>query len=125
NLDPKKAAKVLKEALETDPPHHAKVSFEINKCSPGWQAPLMHPKLSELVEQASQAYFSQPALYWGEGGSIPFMHMLGEKFPQAQFIITGVLGPYSNAHGPNEFLHIPAAKKITACIAEILSTYSV
>ncbi|MFT3742601.1 MAG: M20/M25/M40 family metallo-hydrolase [Gammaproteobacteria bacterium] len=123
-LDPQVAALALKKVLEADPPHHAKVSFEIGKASPGWNAPLMQPKLHDLVNQASQHYFAQPALYWGEGGSIPFMHMLGEKFPEAQFIITGILGPHSNAHGPNEFLHIPAAKKLTACVAEILTQYA-
>ena len=56
----------------------------------------------------------------GEGGSIPFMGMLGEKFPEAQFVITGVLGPQSNAHGPNEFLHIDYAKKLTCCVTHVL-----
>src|SRR3546814_4717956 len=68
---------------------------------------------SDAVAQASKTYFGKPAAYMGEGGSIPFMGMLGEKFPQAQFLITGVLGPHSNAHGPNEFLHIPMGKRVT------------
>ena len=57
----------------------------------------------------------------GEGGTIPFMGMLGEKFPGAQFVITGVLGPGSNAHGPNEFLHLPMARKLTGCMAQVLA----
>ena len=56
----------------------------------------------------------------GEGGTIPFMGMLGDKFPAAQFLITGVLGPESNAHGPNEFLHIPSARRLSACVASVL-----
>jgi acetylornithine deacetylase/succinyl-diaminopimelate desuccinylase-like protein len=68
-------------------------------------------------------YFGAPAVHMGEGGSIPFMGMLGEKFPDAQFLITGVLGPQSNAHGPNEFLHIPTAKKLTCCVAEVISEH--
>jgi acetylornithine deacetylase/succinyl-diaminopimelate desuccinylase-like protein len=59
----------------------------------------------------------------GEGWSIPFMGMLGDKYPDAQFLITGVLGPESNAHGPNEFLHIPMAKKLTCCVAEIIYSH--
>ena len=59
----------------------------------------------------------------GEGGSIPFMGMLGEKFPEAQFLITGVLGPASNAHGPNEFLDIPMGKKLTCCVASVLEDH--
>jgi acetylornithine deacetylase/succinyl-diaminopimelate desuccinylase-like protein len=66
---------------------------------------------------------SAPAVYMGEGGSIPFMGMLGEKFPGAQFMITGVLGPHSNAHGPNEFLHIPMGKKVTACVARVIAEH--
>ena len=59
----------------------------------------------------------------GEGGTIPFMGMLGERFPQSQFLITGVLGPHTNAHGPNEFLHIPTAKKVTCCVANVIADH--
>jgi acetylornithine deacetylase/succinyl-diaminopimelate desuccinylase-like protein len=60
----------------------------------------------------------------GEGGTIPFMAMLGEKFPQAQFFITGVLGPHSNAHGPNEFLDIATGKRVTACVAHVVAEHA-
>ena len=56
----------------------------------------------------------------GTGGTIPFMKMLGERYRNVQFAVTGVLGPQSNAHGPNEFLHIDCAKRVTACIAHLL-----
>ena len=62
-------------------------------------------------------------VFTGEGGSIPFMSMLGQRFPRAQFLVTGVLGPESNAHGPNEFLHLPAAIKLTACVAQVLADH--
>jgi acetylornithine deacetylase/succinyl-diaminopimelate desuccinylase-like protein len=81
----------------------------------------MAPWLEAAVDAASRNHFGgRPALHMGEGGTIPFMGMLGEKFPEAQFLITGVLGPGANAHGPNEFLHIPTAKKLTACVAEVI-----
>ncbi|HVV69443.1 MAG TPA: M20 family metallopeptidase [Gammaproteobacteria bacterium] len=118
--DPKQAGLALKKVLEADPPHGAKVVFDFTKASPGWNAPAVAPWLADAIDTASHQYFGKPALFWGEGGSIPFMHMLGEKFPKAQFVITGVLGPHSNAHGPNEFLHIPAAKKLTCCVADLL-----
>ncbi len=118
--DPQRAAQALKKTLEANPPYHAKISFTITKQSSGWNAPLLQNWLADAIQQASQTYFGKPAISWGEGGSIPFMHMLGEKFPRAQFVITGVLGPHSNAHGPNEFLDIPAGKRVTCCIAEIL-----
>ena len=60
----------------------------------------------------------------GEGGSIPFMGMLGAKFPDAQFVITGVLGPQSNAHGPNEFLDIAMGKAVTLAVAQVLADHA-
>jgi acetylornithine deacetylase/succinyl-diaminopimelate desuccinylase-like protein len=110
----------LKALFESDPPYGAKVTFEPEKGGAGWEAPSIAPWLSESVERASQTFFGKPAMTWGEGGSIPFMGMLGTRFPQAQFLITGVLGPHSNAHGPNEFLHLATARNITACVAQVL-----
>jgi len=77
--------------------------------------------LEETLNEASQVWFGPPAVAMGEGGSIPFMGMLGERFPDAQFVITGVLGPGSNAHGPNEFLDLPTARRLTGCIAQVLA----
>ncbi|NIW86843.1 MAG: M20/M25/M40 family metallo-hydrolase [Gammaproteobacteria bacterium] len=114
------ATRELKKLLEADPPYGAKVHFEPEASATGWNAPELASWLAEATERASRAYFDREAVYMGEGGSIPFMGMLGEKFPDAQFLITGVLGPGSNAHGPNEFLHIPMAKKLTCCVADIL-----
>ena len=102
----------------------AKVTFEGGTQSAGWDAPEMAPWLEKTLDAASQRHFGKPAMYMGEGGTIPFMYMLGEKFPRAQFCITGVLGPASNAHGPNEFLHIPTAKKLTKCVAEVLAEHA-
>ena len=70
------------------------------------------------------AAFGAPPAYMGEGGTIPFMYMLGEKFPEAQFVVTGVLGPHSNAHGPNEFLHIDYAKRLTTAVAEVIARHA-
>jgi Acetylornithine deacetylase/Succinyl-diaminopimelate desuccinylase and related deacylases len=117
------AANRLKAVLEADPPYGAHVSFEPDCAASGWNAPALAAWLSESVDQASHTYFGREAIYMGEGGSIPFMGMLGEKFPHAQFLITGVLGPHSNAHGPNEFLHIPTAKRLTCCVAEVLKAH--
>lgn len=118
-----KAMKKLKTTLETNPPYCANVSFKPKQSSSGWNAPVTKKWLNEAINTASNTYFDRPALNWGEGGTIPFMAMLGKKFPNAQFVITGILGPNSNAHGPNEFLDIPTAKKLTCCIADILATH--
>ena len=75
------------------------------------------------MQRASKTHFGKDAVYMGTGGSIPFMGMLGKKFPKAQFLVTGLLGPHSNAHGPNEFLHIPTGKKLTACVAQVLADH--
>jgi acetylornithine deacetylase/succinyl-diaminopimelate desuccinylase-like protein len=117
------AALQLKTLLETDPPYGAKVTFEYGQAATGWSAPPTAPWLNEALERASVSHFKKGVMWMGEGGTIPFMAMLGEKFPRAQFLITGVLGPHSNAHGPNEFLHIDYAKKLTACVADVLSAF--
>lgn len=123
SVDAEEGATTLKELLETDPPYGAKVQFEIESAASGWNAPPLADWLRDAVNTASLAHFGRDAMYMGEGGSIPFMGMLGEKFPEAQFLITGVLGPASNAHGPNEFLHIPTGKRLTACVADVLAAH--
>ena len=122
-VDPQRATAAVKAALEKDPPYGAKVAFESEKAGQGWDAPALAPWLEAAQNSASNAYFGKPAIAMGEGGTIPFMGMLGEKFPQAQFLITGVLGPQSNAHGPNEFLHIPTGKKLTCCVASVIADH--
>ncbi|MBE2211745.1 MAG: M20 family metallopeptidase [Xanthomonadaceae bacterium] len=122
-LDGDAGGKLLRDTLLKDPPNGAKVTFELEKSSSGWNAPALSAWLEAAIDQSSQQVFGKPAMYMGEGGSIPFMGMLGEKFPGAQFMITGVLGPHSNAHGPNEFLHIPMGKHVTACVAYVIAAH--
>ena len=98
-------------------------NYNLKKAGEGWNAPESEPWLLKAIDKASKEYFGQMACSMGEGGSIPFMGMLGKQFPEAQFVITGVLGPQSNAHGPNEFLHIPFAKRLTCCISSIIADY--
>lgn len=118
--DPERALRAVTNALEDDPPYGARVSFTSGQAAPGWNAPTFQPWLSDALDQASHAAFGRPWRAFGEGGTIPFMGMLGEKYPAAQFVITGVLGPGSNAHGPNEFLHLPTGKRVTVAMAHIL-----
>jgi len=113
----------LKKVMTEKPPHGATVTFSGDKASGGWDAPPLAGWLEAACEKASQSCFKKGCVYMGEGGTIPFMGMLGEKFPEAQFMITGVLGPQSNAHGPNEFLHIPMGKRLTASVAMVLDEH--
>jgi acetylornithine deacetylase/succinyl-diaminopimelate desuccinylase-like protein len=122
--DVKRARTRIKRLLEQAPPHGALVRFEAEEGGAGWDAPALAPWLADALGKASRACFGQDPCFMGEGGSIPFMAMLGRKFPRAQFLITGVLGPHSNAHGPNEFLHLPTAKRLTACIAHVLDDHA-
>ena len=117
------AKAALTTAFTENVPYGAKVTLEFEADGEGWNAKELAPWLGQLLDDASQTYFGQKAMHFGAGGSIPFMHMLGARFPEAQFIVTGVLGPKSNAHGPNEFLHIPYAKKLTSSIAFILAKH--
>jgi acetylornithine deacetylase/succinyl-diaminopimelate desuccinylase-like protein len=123
-VDAQAAAAAVTRVLESDPPYGAKVTFSDVGSSPGWDAPETAPWLERCLDESSRRHFGKPAMYMGEGGTIPFMYMLGEKFPKAQFCITGVLGPGSNAHGPNEFLHLPTARRLTSCIAEVLEAHA-
>ncbi len=123
-VDGDTATAALKQLLEDDPPHGATVHFDGDSGATGWNAQATAPWLGRAIEDASMKYYGVPAAAMGEGGTIPFMAMLGIHFPAAQFLITGVLGPHSNAHGPNEFLHIPYAKKLTACVADILAAHA-
>ena len=122
-VDGEAATAAMKTTLEADPPHNARVSFEADHAASGWNAPDIAPWLDASLEKASQAAYGQSVMYMGEGGTIPFMAMLGDFFPRAQFMITGVLGPNSNAHGPNEFLHIPFAQKLTTCVAQVIADH--
>jgi acetylornithine deacetylase/succinyl-diaminopimelate desuccinylase-like protein len=122
-LDAVRSGEFVKKLLESDPPYGARVSFELEKAGSGWNAPELAPWLEKSVDAASRDFFGAPVAYNGEGGSIPFMGMLGEKFPGAQFLITGVLGPHSNAHGPNEFLHIPTGKRMSMCVARVVADH--
>ncbi len=122
--DPSRAAGAVRAVLEADPPYGSQVSFADGEFGPGWNAPPTAPWLAAALDEASTAVFGQPARTFGEGGSIPFMGMLGEKFPEAQFVITGVLGPDANAHGPNEYLHLPTARRVTMAMAHLLTAHA-
>jgi acetylornithine deacetylase/succinyl-diaminopimelate desuccinylase-like protein len=122
--DAAKATAAIKRELEQSAPYGAQVEFDADDGQTGWNAPKLAPWLAASLNKASEAHFGKSVAFMGEGGSIPFMAMLGEKYPQTQFVVTGVLGPHSNAHGPNEFLHIPTAKKVSACIADILADHA-
>jgi acetylornithine deacetylase/succinyl-diaminopimelate desuccinylase-like protein len=117
------AANAVKNILDADPPALSEVSFEVESTMAGWDAPPVADWLEASMQKASEAFFGKPSMYMGTGGTIPFMGMLGEKFPQAQFLITGLLGPKSNAHGPNEFLHIETGKRLTSCVAQVLEDH--
>jgi acetylornithine deacetylase/succinyl-diaminopimelate desuccinylase-like protein len=122
--EPLAVQQALRATLEADPPYGATVSFDHSEAAPGWNAPDLAPWLRAAVDHASQEAFGQPAQLMGEGGTIPFMAMLGERFPAAQFLVTGVLGPESNAHGPNEFLHVGYAERLTMVVVRILQAHA-
>jgi len=124
SIDAKAAGARVREVLEADPPYGARVTLTVDQAESGWDAPPTAPWLAAAVETASAETFGAPARSLGIGGSIPFMAMLGERYPAAQFLVVGVLGPGSNAHGPNEFLHVPTAKHLTATVARVLDAHA-
>ncbi|MFC5496630.1 M20 family metallopeptidase [Caenimonas terrae] len=120
-IDAGQAVQELKRLLEDNAPYQAKVTFESNGGATGWNAPDTAPWFEQALNRASQAHFGTSCGYIGQGGTIPLMNMLSQGFPKAQMMVCGVLGPKSNAHGPNEFLHVPYAKKLTAAVAEVIA----
>jgi acetylornithine deacetylase/succinyl-diaminopimelate desuccinylase-like protein len=124
SLDARTAETKVKALLEKDPPYGAQVTFTPSGANAGWDAPALASWLDTALDEASRRHFGKPPVFMGEGGSIPFMGMLGKKFPAAQFFITGVLGPGSNAHGPNEFLDVPTARRLTLCVADVLASHA-
>ena len=123
DIDCNKAMNEVNTVLTKNPPYNSSINVDWEEPANGWNAPKLSSWLDTAIQDASNTFYNKPALSMGEGGTIPFMAMLGEKFPDAQFVITGVLGPESNAHGPNEFLHIPFGKKLSACIGFILNQF--
>jgi acetylornithine deacetylase/succinyl-diaminopimelate desuccinylase-like protein len=121
-----RATQAVRDALEREPPYGAQVSFEAGTgaATGGWNAPAFAPWLEESITRSSRAVYGRDAVHIGCGGTIPFMGMLGERFPDTQFFITGVLGPHANAHGPNEFLHVGYAKQLTACVSLVLADHA-
>lgn len=122
--EPRAAAELIKRTLEENAPYGARVTFDVASSMGGWNAPPFEPWLEEAMHAASHSHFGRQAMFMGTGGSIPFMGMLGERYPGTQFLVTGVLGPHSNAHGPNEFLDIATARRVTACTADVLAAHS-
>ncbi|MBT6245001.1 MAG: M20/M25/M40 family metallo-hydrolase, partial [Gammaproteobacteria bacterium] len=123
-IDATVALDKLSKLLESEAPNAASISFNCDSPCPGWHAPTEQPALTAALQQASKTFFGLPAMSMGCGGSIPFMEALATRLPDAQYVVTGVLGPMSNAHGPNEFLHIPTAKKITACVVSVICAWA-
>ena len=122
-VDPARASRAVRQALQHNPPYGAQISFDPESSSGGWNAPAFAPWFERSMQRASNHVFGRDAVSLGGGGTIPFLRMLGERFPQTQFFVTGVLGPHSNAHGPNEFLHIGYATRLTECVSMVLADF--
>lgn len=123
-VDAAAATDAMGALLTGDPPYGARVEWTPEAPAQGWNAPPSAPWLDDALQRASQEWFGREAVAMGEGATIPFMAMLGAQFPEAQFLITGVLGPGANAHGPNEFLHLGAAKRLTGCVASVVAAHA-
>ena len=118
-VDSERAAATLAEALGADPPEGAQVEVHLDTPATGWVAPDLDPWVADALDRASREVFAHPPGAYGEGGTIPFLAMLGVRFPGVPLVATGVLGPGSNAHGPNEFLHLPMAEGVTVAVAHL------
>jgi len=120
-VDAAQAVQQLKALLEDNAPYQARVTFDSLGAATGWNAPDAAPWFAQALDVASRAHFNAPCGYIGQGGTIPLMNQLSQGFPTSQMMVCGVLGPRSNAHGPNEFLHLSYAKRLTAAVAEVIA----
>ena len=120
-VDAAQAVQQLKTLLEDNAPYQAKVTFTPAGAASGWNAPSTSDWFETALQSASQAHFGAACGTIGQGGTIPLMNMLSQGFPTAQMMVCGVLGPKSNAHGPNEFLHLDYARRLTASVAEVVA----
>ncbi|HET7864761.1 MAG TPA: M20 family metallopeptidase [Burkholderiaceae bacterium] len=123
DVDGAEATQRLKALLEDNAPYQATVTFHPEGSATGWNAPALAPWLKDALDAASNAQFGAPCGYVGQGGTIPLMSLLQRGFPKAQMMVCGVLGPRSNAHGPNEFLHVPYGKRLTAAVAQVIAAH--
>ncbi len=123
DVDAAAATQRLKALLEDNAPYQARVTFHPSGSATGWNAPTLAPWLKDALDAASNAQFGAPCGYVGQGGTIPLMRLLQRGFPKAQMMVCGVLGPRSNAHGPNEFLHVPYGKRLTAAVAQVVAAH--
>jgi len=121
-VDAAQAVQQLQAVLEDNAPYQARVTFQGLSSATGWNAPASVPWFEQALDAASQSHFGAPCGYIGQGGTIPLMNMLSKGFPSAQMMVCGVLGPRSNAHGPNEFLHVPYARRLTAAVAQVMAS---
>ncbi|MFN0182874.1 MAG: peptidase M20, partial [Aquabacterium sp.] len=127
-VDAGAAAQTIKTLLEDNAPYQARVTFAADgragaHGATGWNAPSLAPWLAQALDDASRAHWGAPLGYIGQGGTIPLMSLLQQGFPAAQMMVCGVLGPKSNAHGPNEFLHLAYAKRLTAAVAAVVAAH--
>jgi len=120
-VDAAAAVQELKALLEDNAPYQARVTFQGEGAASGWNAPSTTPWFEQALQDASQAHFGAGCGTIGQGGTIPLMNLLSKGFPTAQMMVCGVLGPRSNAHGPNEFLHLDYARRLTASVAQVIA----
>jgi len=124
-VDVKRMGEVVEEIMTTDVPSHARVTFKINSWGDGWAAPELAPWLATALEQASVDGFGRPAGFAGEGGSIPFLASLAQRYPGVQFVATGVGGPHSNAHAIDEMLDLPMMVGVTNAVVTVLTAHAI
>lgn len=123
SVEPTQAEQAVVKALTTDVPNNAKVEVAAVSAA-GWVTPELAPWLRTALEEGSTAAFGNEVAYSGEGGSIPFLASLGQRFPSVQFVATGVLGPDSNAHGIDEMLDLDCAVAVTNAMSHVIAAHA-
>jgi len=122
-MAPADAEAIIRKKLTENVPYNAKVTLAGGHAGSGWCMKVLSPHLDKNIRDAGAAFFDgKPTGSYGMGGSIPFLSELGTMYPDTEIVAFGLLGPDSNAHGPNEMLHLDYAKRLTCSLAHIIQS---
>ena len=122
-LSKEKAKKTIEKILTENIPYNAKVKVDFPALVDGWILKKLDSKINESFMKSSMFLFGSECYNLGSGITIPFVNMLNEKYKNCNMFVSGLLGPKSNAHSPNECLNIDYSIKLTVALAHLISDF--
>ncbi|MEZ6189463.1 MAG: hypothetical protein R3F62_31245 [Planctomycetota bacterium] len=112
-------AAALRKRIEAATPFGLAVEVKESLGTAGWSYEAQGPAF-DAAERAYRDAFGKDLVRIGVGGSIPFITLFAERFPTTPLILNGVMDPQTNAHGPNESLHVGLFGKVVEANVNLL-----